>query len=647
MQFKNPEILYFLFALIIPLLVHLFQLQKFKKVVFTNVAFLKKIEAKTRKSSRLKKWLILLLRMLLFSAVIFAFAQPYFSSEKNVQQRLHHYIYLDNSISMNAIGKRGKLLPIAAKDIIETISDESAYSLLTNSNFYPNLNVSELKTILKKVSFTVKKLSIESILLKINVENKNLNKIVLISDFQNIKKENDYRFTNITTPVSLIKLNPVLQNNISIDSIFITNKNQANFTVNVVVKNQGEAKKNIPISIFNAGELLSKKSFSIEKNSEKIIDFEIQSKPQFLGEISISYKDVFLFDNRFFFTANFNDKINVLSIGKTSAYYPNIFTWDEFFFTHVPETKMNYNLISKQQLIILNEVENIPAPLSNALTEFVEKGGSLIIVPSETSIINSYNLFFRRISLGSISKKQRDSLKITTIHYNHPVFKNVFTKKIQNFQYPSVIKSFTTTSKMIPIVSYEDATAFLATSTYKKGRLYWFSAPINNKNSNFTNSPLIVPTLYNIGQNSLRVAKPYYILQETNTIDINASIGKDDIVTIKNEHTSFIPIQQNAQNKITVITTDKPVKRGFYYLVCKDTLKTISYNNPVAESSLHYLDTNAISNKNTHIDSYETIDEYFNELKQKSKVQWLWKLFLVLAIVSLLSEILILKFFKI
>ena len=61
MQFKHPEILYALILLIIPIIIHLFQLQKFKKVAFTNVEFLKRIELQTRKSSKLKKWLILLL----------------------------------------------------------------------------------------------------------------------------------------------------------------------------------------------------------------------------------------------------------------------------------------------------------------------------------------------------------------------------------------------------------------------------------------------------------------------------------------------------------------------------------------------------------------------------------------------------------
>lgn len=72
MQFKHPEILYFLAFLLIPILVHLFQLQRFVKVPFTNVAFLQKLVLQTRKSSRIKKWLILATRLLLLTALIFA-----------------------------------------------------------------------------------------------------------------------------------------------------------------------------------------------------------------------------------------------------------------------------------------------------------------------------------------------------------------------------------------------------------------------------------------------------------------------------------------------------------------------------------------------------------------------------------------------
>lgn len=649
MQYRHPEILYFLFALIIPILVHLFQLQKFKKIVFTNVAFLKKIDLQTRKSSTLKKWLILASRMLLFAAVIFAFSQPYFS-EKNSAQKIHNTIYLDNSISLNSIGEKGKLLQIAAQDIIENISDEHSYSLLTNSDFYKNLTATDLKNILKKIDFTTKSLSFKEVLLKIDSKSKNeiksLDNVILISDFQSINEIKNKEFTNVTEAISLIKTKAVLKNNISVDSIFISNKNERNFTLNVVLKNQGQKKNNVPVSVFNDTRLISKRSFSIENDTKKIIDFEIQNQPHFTGRIKIQNNDVFLFDNDFFFTINFGEKINVLSIGKNSSYLQNIFTKNDFTFEQVSSSKINYNILPKQQLILLNEIDEIPSSLSNALTEFVNKGGSLIVIPNISSNINSYNSFFSTMNIGRISKNQQDSLKITKIHYDHPLFKNVFTKKVRNFQFPNVIENFKATFNGDPLLSFENTRPFLSKLKIGNGNMYWFAGALSPVNSNFTNSPLIVPTLYNIGQNSLQISKPYYRLQERNTIELNASIGKDQVVSITNQSNSFIPLQQNSQNKISISTTDNPDKNGFYQIVSKDTLQTISYNNPRSESLVYFMNTDQLASQNEHITSYDSIASYFQEENQKNEVQWLWKLFLALAIVSLLLEILILKFFK-
>ncbi len=126
MQFKNPEVLYFLFLLIIPILVHLFQLQKFVKVPFTNVAFLQKLVQENRKSSKLKKWLILANRLLLLLAILFSFSQPFFS-DKNSNKEQQNFIYLDNSLSTNAVGEKGNLLQITAQEIIENASKNELY----------------------------------------------------------------------------------------------------------------------------------------------------------------------------------------------------------------------------------------------------------------------------------------------------------------------------------------------------------------------------------------------------------------------------------------------------------------------------------------------------------------------------------------
>ena len=73
MQFKYPGIFYLLIVLIIPLIIHLFNLQKFKKIAFSNVQFLKKVKLESRKSSKIKKFIILALRIISFLALLFTF----------------------------------------------------------------------------------------------------------------------------------------------------------------------------------------------------------------------------------------------------------------------------------------------------------------------------------------------------------------------------------------------------------------------------------------------------------------------------------------------------------------------------------------------------------------------------------------------
>ena len=155
MQFKNPEVFYFLFLLLIPIIVHLFQLQKFRKIAFTNVAFLKKISLETRKSSRLKKWLILASRLLGLIAILFTFSQPYISNKK-AEETIHHFVYLDNSASLNTNSSIGNLLKITAQKIIENTSALDQYSLLTNDDFFPNINKNELDSYLKNIEFSSK-----------------------------------------------------------------------------------------------------------------------------------------------------------------------------------------------------------------------------------------------------------------------------------------------------------------------------------------------------------------------------------------------------------------------------------------------------------------------------------------------------------
>ena len=651
MQFKHPEILYFLGFILIPILVHLFQLQKFKKTPFTNVAFLQKLVLQTRKSSRLKKWLILASRILLFSALIFAFSQPYFSNKK-ASKKEHIFIYLDNSLSINTKGEKGNLLQNAVKEIIENNSDKESYSLLTNSDFYQNINASELKKTVLNLKPNASYRSLEEVLLKIESFKPNqintLNKNILISDFQISKKNKKINFTNVTSPISFIKLQSVQKNNLSINTVFIENENDNNFTINVVVKNQGVEKNNISIALYNDETVVSKQTFSVKKDEEKNIFFPIQNQTKLKGKIQLDFDDAFSFDNTFYFTLNSTKKINVFSIGKNADFLSKIYTKNEFNFASSSLQNINYNVLEKQELIILNELENLPNSLSTFLQAHLKEGKNLVVIPNVNTNINAYNSFFNKLRIGNISYKSSDSLKITNINFKNPFFKNVFSKTIQNFQYP-VVKSFFNSSfkNASSLLKFENQQNFINQISLQKGNLFWVASAINTKNSNFTSSPLIVPVFYNFGKFSAKYPKPFYTIGERNTIDIATVLKKDEILTINNNATSFIPLQQSYTTKVTLETSENPTIQGFYSVNKGNiALENIAFNYNQSESNLQFLNIKEAIKGNKNLNYSESIASVLQENADKNKVTWLWKWFLALAIVSLLFEILILKFFK-
>ena len=145
MQFKHPEILWFLFLLAIPILVHLFQLRRFQKQYFTNVRFLKELSMQTRKSSKIKKWLLLAARLLLLACLIIAFAQPFFKAADSENKGNEMVILLDNSYSMQAKGTKGELLKRAVQDLLENTPENQQFSLITNNNAYWDTDIKSIQ----------------------------------------------------------------------------------------------------------------------------------------------------------------------------------------------------------------------------------------------------------------------------------------------------------------------------------------------------------------------------------------------------------------------------------------------------------------------------------------------------------------------
>ena len=111
MQFLFPAFLTALGLLAIPIIVHLYNFRRYKKVQFSNVSLLKNLIQASNSRRRLQEILVLLCRCLAILFLVLAFAQPFLETRGKVDQKINHNsIYIDNSFSMSSTGNNGILL---------------------------------------------------------------------------------------------------------------------------------------------------------------------------------------------------------------------------------------------------------------------------------------------------------------------------------------------------------------------------------------------------------------------------------------------------------------------------------------------------------------------------------------------------------
>ncbi|MFT4848579.1 MAG: hypothetical protein ACI83B_001111 [Sediminicola sp.] len=632
MLFKNPVILYGLLFLLVPIIVHLFQLRKFSKVLFTNVAFLQPLISQTRKSRQIKKWLTLLARSAAVACIVIAFAQPFLPKSNAATPEKQTAIYLDNSHSMELNGKNGGLYKYATSQLLEKLPVDKIFTLFTNDNVYINTNKQQITNELLSNNYSNEVLTFDQVQLKASslLDKKNAAKeIIIISDFQNYAGE-VFPDTLQNVKIELVKLRPQEIDNVSIDTAFVMSQSGENINLQVQLSSNYDVNQPVTLSLENNHILLAKTSVLIEDKKGKA-NFEIAIEAPIEGRIYIEDKGI-SFDNELFISTGTAQKIKVLSInGADSDFLDRLYKGDLFDYISVKEKDVNYNLIKDQNMVIINEMTNIPTSLSNELNKLTNNGGSLVIIPAQIS--SGYE------SIGLTGLEYNDvSKKVTEINFNHPLFKGVFNKRISNFQYPNVMSVLKSTNARDPILKYEDGSSFL----YKNNRTYVFTTSLNLENSNFQNSPLIVPVMFNMAVNALPVSQLYYHLNSSNAIAVNTTVNQDEIISLSNDTSEIIPRQQAFDNYVLINTGEEFSTAGNYNVNSKDQkIAALSFNAHRKENRLVYY-----SDADLGVNLSASIDDLLYKLSEEPNILSLWKYFVMGALFFLICELLILKFVK-
>ena len=641
MQFKHPEILYFLFLLVIPILVHLFQLRRFKTVYFTNVKLLKELQTQTRKSSKIKKWLLLVTRLLVLTCLIIAFAQPYFKHQNTPKKGNELIIVLDNSFSMQAKGPKGELLKRSIQELLEELPENQSFSLLTNSELYWDTNIKSIQKELQNLDYSALPFQLDYLLNQVEIKKKQVPKdYIIITDA--IQAESK-KAIELAQNNSVYFIQPKAENlsNISIQNVAISQVMDQFYELKINLLSFGSKKREIPLSVISSGKKLATTLVQIDKPNTEI-KLTIPKKDI---QATIHIEDQSLaYDNDFYLSISKPEKAALLAIGSLAQnnFLDRIFTAEEFNFKSTELKSLDYNQIENQEAIVLNELDDLPLALGTTLKAYYEKGGTIIFIPNKNNIPSTLNNFvanFGSLKYGMLSSTEK---KITTINFSHPLYQAVFKNKVTNFQYPKVKSSFGLTGNTA-VLHYEDQSIFMGSSTNQLGNFYAFAAPINKQNSNFQNAPLIVPTLYNMGQNQSKTGINAYTIGENQSLILETVLTKDEAVAIQNNDYSFIPLQQILNAKCKLTFGDYPEKAGNYEVIKdEESLKKISFNFARTESDITAINS-GIFDTFTKVNNIATV---LNDIASERSSSEIWKWFLFGTLLLLCTELLIQKLIK-
>lgn len=681
MNFLFPTFLIGLAAIAIPIIIHLFNFRKYKKVYFTNVQFLKELKQESDSKSKLKEWLILAMRILAIASLVFAFAQPFIPGKtKAVQGEKAISIYIDNSFSMESTNKKGTLLENAkeyATEIVNTFNESDKFQLLTNDfeakhqrfvskeDFIEQLNEVKISAATKSINDVLKRQ--QDFLQNSSSKNK---RIFLLSDFQ--KNTSVFSKADIDTSIviSCIPIASSEVSNVYIDSVWFETPVQQFGTQQIIhaiiINKSTKDIENGTLKLFINNAQVSLSSFNVSAGNKKNanISFTVKAKGINKGVLKIEDYPI-TYDDNFYFSFNAQTTINALVINgketKTSGNFKSLMQNDSLFvFQENNESAIDYSVFSKTNMIVLNELSTLTSGLTSELQKFVNNGGSLVVFPNKKSDLESYNTAFQNLQLPQITKLDTVNTKTQSINFEQGLYEGVFDKIDQRMDLPKVFEHFeftkTTNSNSQSIVLLQNGQFLISLNQLGSGKIYLLSIPSDESCSNLLKHALFVPTLIKMSILSLKPSPVYYktAINEAIVLNTNSNFSDKPLHIIKDDKKVDVIPEHRLLNNATSIFTQNQITEAGHYEVFENTssLKDLAFNFDRKESDMIFMtkddlqkqiDEKGLKNMQIIEPNEKTLTNALQEVNDGKK---LWKLFLILALIFLASEILIIRLFK-
>lgn len=588
MGFENPELLLFLLAVFLPIIISIFRKRKAKSIHFSALKFLLLREEKVRSRLKVRHSLLLLVRIGIILSLVVAFAAPYFlkkESEVWVSQKNPSSVVLiiDNSMSMNYKDEDGELLDKAkkqAKNIIEGLPQYSEIEIITSKkepqilNGERTLNKKDALKILSKIKPTFEVVNIrKSFNLAFKLMEKKVfskKEIVLIGDFcgsiiEELKKISFPEGIGITFIDVLKKEKNFNRGIVDVKTSIASDISPSHIRIVVSVRNFGEEKLTELITV-EVDERIIKGYLEINpyKIAKKEFLMKVGRKKDISGSVSIP-PDNFVEDDRRDFVIDIEKEIPILIVNGSprdipyldEAYYltkaikPDAVQYSPFLLLSVIPSEVSISQLQHIDVVFLINVRTIEKDVVGEILNFVKNGGGVFISTGDNVNAEEYNKIFEALLPFPLKEsKKSEKINISIWDIKHEIF-NPFhhygegTPAVALFEKYFIMEPANNSDGKI-LMKFENSFPALVERKIGMGSVLVFSSTIDTDWNDFPLKSSFLPFIHSVikyfvkdkkieFEKNIEVgeAKKIKVLDKANIINITLPDNTKEVIKIK------------------------------------------------------------------------------------------------------------------
>ena len=521
----NPLFLFGLSLLALPVLIHLVQKQVENGVRFPSLMFLQRIPRREKRRLVIRNWPLLLLRCLLLLLIVLAFARPLLDGERSAGAldpgRSDSIILLDRSYSMRVADywqqARDKALELVdekgAQDRIGVILFDEEVEVLADLSEDATKLRSMLQGPAPGYRVTRYAAAVEQAARLLGGSNASRKRILLISDFQVAATPAVPRIAS-DIEIELLPVTTARSANATLTAVEIEPSSRAaadEIALSVKVTNRSDAPLQQSLSLRLDGRELARRDLQLAPNAVVSEHFDRLGVSDDLlrGVVSLG-DDALALDNHYFFVYSSRQRLPLLIVeGSAPRANQSVFLQSALRLSRNPvfrveRTSLDELLIDElasHAVIILNDSAIPAGELGEALADFVEAGGALLIASAEAAPGNwasGANGFLPGSPGQIVDAGPGRAYNITEFETDHPLTAAMGRRNATDLSLGRVFsyRAFEAGARDRVVARYNDGGVALLERRIGQGRVMVLTTTLDTHWNDLALQPVFLPLLY-------------------------------------------------------------------------------------------------------------------------------------------------------